>query len=175
MKNIAYLSIGSNMGDRLETFRRAFEILGNNPQIDLLSCSSLYETDPVGYTEQDCFLNAVIKVQTTLNPEELLKTCMDVEQELGRKREKRWGPRTLDLDILLYNHENIESEILSVPHPRMHERGFVIIPLMELTPEIRLPNIDESLSELLEKSSDKKGVRLWKQKDGEDVFALFEN
>ena len=175
MKNIAYLSIGSNMGDRLKTFEAAFNLLSEHPQVQLESCSSLYETDPVGYTEQDCFLNAVFKVQTNLEPEELLKTCMEIERELGRKREKRWGPRTLDLDILLYNHENIETENLSIPHPRMHERSFVMIPLMEIAPEISLPNMDISLSDLLNKISGKEGVRLWKRKNGEGVFALFEN
>ena len=96
--------------------------------------SSIYETDPVGYTNQACFLNAVIKITTSLKSEELLQTCLFIESQLGRKREIRWGPRTLDLDILLYNQENIETESLIVPHPRMQERAFVIIPLMELDP-----------------------------------------
>ena len=175
MKNISYLSIGSNLGDRLDTFQRAFQLLTENLQVELIACSSLYETDPVGYTDQDCFLNAVFKVKTDLKPEDLLQTCNDIEQELGRKREVRWGPRTLDLDILLYNHENIETEILSIPHPRLHERAFVIVPLMEVDPDIRLPKMNTSLSDLLEKIPDKEGVRLWKQKNGEGVFALFES
>ena len=83
--------------------------------IELVCISSLYETDPVGYADQDCFLNAVIKVKTDLKPEELLRICMQIEQELGRKRELEWGPRTIDLDILLYNHENIETEKLICP------------------------------------------------------------
>ncbi|MFJ7851094.1 2-amino-4-hydroxy-6-hydroxymethyldihydropteridine diphosphokinase [Peribacillus sp. NPDC097206] len=175
MKNISYLSIGSNMGESFDTFQRAFQLLSEDPHIKLVSCSSLYETDPVGYTDQDCFLNAVIKVETDLTPEDLLRACMQVEQELGRKRNVRWGPRTLDLDILLYNHENVETEILSIPHPRMHERAFVIIPLMELEPDIILPKMNTSLSDLLEKIPDKEGVRLWKLKNGEGVFALFES
>ncbi|MFJ7640605.1 2-amino-4-hydroxy-6-hydroxymethyldihydropteridine diphosphokinase [Peribacillus sp. NPDC046944] len=175
MKNISYLSIGSNMGESFDTFQRAFQLLSEDPHIKLVSCSSLYETDPVGYTDQDCFLNAVIKVETDLTPEDLLRACMQVEQELGRKRNVRWGPRTLDLDILLYNHENVETEILSIPHPRMHERAFVIIPLMELESDIILPKMNTSLSDLLEKIPDKEGVRLWKLKNGEGVFALFES
>lgn len=99
MRNIAYLSIGSNLGDRLETFRKAFQLLSESPHIKLVSCSSLYETDPIGYEDQDCFLNAVLKVKTDLEPEQLLHACMKIEQDLGRKREIRWGPRTLDLDI----------------------------------------------------------------------------
>jgi 2-amino-4-hydroxy-6-hydroxymethyldihydropteridine diphosphokinase len=175
VRNIAYLSIGSNLGDRLETFRKAFQLLSESPHIKLVSCSSLYETDPIGYEDQDCFLNAVLKVKTDLEPEQLLHACMKIEQDLGRKREIRWGPRTLDLDILLYNHENIETEILSVPHPRMHERAFVIVPLMEVDPDISLPQMHAPLSDLLEQISDKEGVRLWKVKNGEGVFALFES
>ena len=163
------------MGNRLDTFQTAFRLLDENEHIKLVSCSSLYETDPVGYTDQDCFLNAVFKVETDLKPEELLRTCMQIEQELGRKRDIRWGPRTLDLDILLYNHENVETEILSIPHPRMHERAFVIIPLMELETDINLPKMNTSLSDLLDKIPDKEGVRLWKLKNGEGVFALFES
>ena len=175
MENISFLSIGSNMGNRLDTFQTAFRLLDENEHIKLVSCSSLYETDPVGYRDQDCFLNAVFKVETDLKPEELLRTCMQIEQELGRKRDIRWGPRTLDLDILLYNHENVETEILSIPHPRMHERAFVIIPLMELETDINLPKMNTSLSDLLDKIPDKEGVRLWKLKNGEGVFALFES
>ncbi|MFD6438533.1 2-amino-4-hydroxy-6-hydroxymethyldihydropteridine diphosphokinase [Peribacillus sp. NPDC060186] len=175
MVNISYLSIGSNLGNRLVTFQSAFQLLAENSRIELVSCSSLYETDPVGYANQDCFLNAVIKVNTDLKPEELLQTCMQIEQELGRKREVRWGPRTIDLDILLYNHENIETEILSVPHPRMHERAFVLVPLMEVDPDIKLPQMYTPLSGLLEQIPDKEGVRLWKAKNGEGVFALFES
>ena len=163
------------MGNRLDTFQTAFRLLDENKHIKLVSCSSLYETDPVGYTDQDCFLNAVFKVETDLKPEELLRICMQIEQELGRKRDIRWGPRTLDLDILLYNHENVETEILSIPHPRMHERAFVIIPLMELELDINLPKMNTSLSDLLDKIPDKEGVRLWKLKNGEGVFALFES
>lgn len=175
MGNIAYLSIGSNIGDRLETFQRAIQLLDMNDKIRLEDLSSIYETDPVGYTDQACFLNAVIKITTSLKPEELLRTCLFIESELGRKREIRWGPRTLDLDILLYNQENIETESLIVPHPRMQERAFVIIPLMELDPNIKLPNVNAALDDILNQIPDKEGVRLWKQKNGEDVFALFES
>lgn len=175
MRNIAYLSIGSNMGDRLETFHKALQLLDSQDKITIENMSSIYETDPVGYTNQACFLNAVIKISTILKPEELLQICLFIENELGRKREIRWGPRTLDLDILLYNQENIETESLIVPHPRMLERAFVIIPLMELDPSIKLPNVNAALDDILNQVPDKEGVRLWKQKNGEDVFALFES
>ncbi len=175
MENIAYLSIGSNIGNRLETFQRALQLLDKNNEIRLEELSSIYETDPVGYTNQACFLNAVIKISTSLNPEELLQVCLFIESQLGRKREIRWGPRTLDLDILLYNQENIETESLIVPHPRMQERAFVIIPLMELDSGIKLPNVNAALDDILNQIPDKEGVRLWKQKNGDDVFAPFEN
>ncbi len=175
MENIAYLSIGSNIGNRLETFQRALQLLDKNNEIRLEELSSIYETDPVGYTNQACFLNAVIKISTSLNPEELLQVCLFIESQLGRKREIHWGPRTLDLDILLYNQENIETESLIVPHPRMQERAFVIIPLMELDSGIKLPNVNAALDDILNQIPDKEGVRLWKQKNGDDVFAPFEN
>ncbi|MFB5284844.1 2-amino-4-hydroxy-6-hydroxymethyldihydropteridine diphosphokinase [Peribacillus sp. Hz7] len=175
MENIAYLSIGSNIGNRLATFHEALRLLDSNKLVKVVSSSSLYETDPVGYTDQDCFLNAVIKVFTSLSPEELLQTCLSIETKLGRKREIRWGPRTLDLDILLYNQENIETESLSVPHPRMQERAFVIVPLLELDPDIKLPNVNASLNDILNQIPDKEGVRLWKRKNGDDVFGLFES
>lgn len=175
MGNIAYLSIGSNMGDRLKTFQQAIQMLDANDEIRVEELSSIYETDPVGYTNQACFLNAVIKISTTLKPEELLQTALFIESELGRKREIRWGPRTLDLDILLYNQENIETESLIVPHPRMQERAFVIIPLMELDPGITLPNVNAALDDILNQIPDKEGVRLWKQKNGDGVYALFES
>lgn len=174
MEHIAYLSIGSNMGDRVKIFREAIQLLDGN-EVKILDSSSLYETDPVGYTEQDCFLNAVLKISTSLSPEALLKKCMAVEKELGRKREIRWGPRTLDLDILLYNQENIETKSLIIPHPRMLERAFVIIPLMEINKQIKLPNVSASLDAILQQIPDKEGVRLWKRKNGEGVYGLFES
>ena len=175
MENISYLSIGSNMGDRLKIFQKAIQLLGKDDRIKIETVSSIYETDPVGYTNQACFLNAVIKISTCLHAEELLQVCLSIEKELGRKREIHWGPRTLDLDILLYNQENIETESLIVPHPRMQERAFVIIPMMELDPNIKLPNVNVALDDILNQIPDKEGVRLWKQKNGEGVFALFES
>ena len=175
MENIAYLSIGSNIGNRLEIFQKALQLLDEYNEISIEELSSIYETDPVGYTDQACFLNAVLKISTSLQSEELLQTCLFIESKLGRKREIRWGPRTLDLDILLYNQENIETESLIVPHPRMQERAFVIIPLMELDPNIKLPNVNAALDDILNQIPDKEGVRLWKQKNGDDVFGLFES
>lgn len=130
--NKSYLSLGSNMGNRLEMLKQAVSSLKEHPSIDVLKISSLYETDPVGFTEQDPFLNMVIYLQTDLSAYELLDACQNIENELNRKREIRWGPRTIDLDILLYNHDEVKTDRLIIPHPRMHERAFVLVPLLEL-------------------------------------------
>ncbi|MGM9927972.1 MAG: 2-amino-4-hydroxy-6-hydroxymethyldihydropteridine diphosphokinase [Bacillus sp. (in: firmicutes)] len=173
--NTAYLSLGSNLDDRLCYLRDAVKLLQEDEQIDVMSVSSVYETDPVGYTDQGNFLNIVVKVNTAYEAEELLAKCMNIEQTLGRKRIIRWGPRTVDLDILLYNQDNIETDDLSVPHPRMHERAFVIIPLLEIEPNIQLPAMNQPLQVVLEQLPEKEGVRLWKLKNGEDVFAHLES
>ncbi len=175
MKNIAYIGMGSNLGDRSNLLFQAVKSLNEHSQIEVLSTSSIYETAPVGFLEQDLFLNMVIKVKTGLSPVDLLRVNQNIEEEFGRKRSIRWGPRTLDLDILLYNHENIETEMLEIPHPRMTERAFVLIPLLEIDHTIELPISRISLSSLVAGLQDKEGVRIWKQKSGEDVYELFEN
>ncbi|MGV3240492.1 2-amino-4-hydroxy-6-hydroxymethyldihydropteridine diphosphokinase [Streptococcus hyovaginalis] len=169
--NKVYLSLGSNIGDRLEYIREAVQMLHNQEEIKVVNISSVYETDPVGYEEQALFLNIVIQVETSLNPLSLLEQCQKIESELGRKRIIRWGPRTIDLDILLYNQENIVSEKLIIPHPRIEERAFVLVPLIEIAPDIKLPNKPILLKESLQLLRDREGVRVWKQqKNGEDVF-----
>lgn len=160
------------MGDRLEYLERAINELNNHEQIKVVNVSSIYETDPVGYTEQSAFLNMVASVITSLKPEDLLEECLKIELLLGRKREIRWGPRTIDLDILMYNQENMETERLIIPHPRMKERAFVLIPLMEIASHLSNQEFsDINIVELQEKE----GVRLWKRKSGEDAFAPIEN
>ena len=126
MNHTAYLSLGSNMGNRFEFLKEALETLDDNYPIKVVNVSSIYETDPVGYEDQDLFLNMVAQINTDLSPIEFLDACLKIEIELGRKREIRWGPRTIDLDILLYNEENMITERLVIPHPRMHERSFVV-------------------------------------------------
>lgn len=175
MASVAYLSLGSNLDDRLLYLHDAVQLLHNDEHIEVMNVSSLYETDPVGYTNQGNFLNIVVKLKTTYTAEQLLTVSQSIENRLGRKRVIRWGPRTVDLDILLFNHENIESDDLSVPHPRMHERAFVIIPLVEIEPNIKLPTTGRFLNEILERIPDKEGVRLWKRKNGEDVFEHLES
>lgn len=169
MKHIVYIALGSNMGERYNYLLEAIEMLEKHLHIEVEDVSSVYETDPVGYTDQDKFLNLVIKISTILSPQELLKVTQKTENELGRKRGIRWGPRTIDLDILLYNHENIEAENLIVPHPRMFERAFVIVPLLEINQEIE-QNISRSQVEEMKR---REGVTIWKQRNGEDAFVLF--
>ncbi|MFX3624179.1 MAG: 2-amino-4-hydroxy-6-hydroxymethyldihydropteridine diphosphokinase [Ectobacillus sp.] len=171
MKNIAYLSLGSNIDDRYGYLKRAISLLSAHPSIQVQDTSSVYETEPVGYTEQSCFLNMAIKISTSLTPEELLNVIQSIEKELGRKRKIRWGPRTIDLDILLYNHENIETESLVIPHPRMYERAFVLVPLAEVNKEL----IERVSYSQIEEMKRREGVTVWKLKNGEDAFALFGN
>jgi len=175
MNHTAFLSLGSNLGNRIEFLEEALKQLEANYPIKVVNVSSIYETDPVGYEDQDLFLNMVAQINTNLSPIELLDACQKTELELGRKREIRWGPRTIDLDILLYNDENMIMDRLVIPHPRMHERSFVAIPLLEICPNIMLPAIGMPLSEVAGQLTDREGVRIWKQKNGEDVFALFAN
>jgi 2-amino-4-hydroxy-6-hydroxymethyldihydropteridine diphosphokinase len=165
--NTAYIALGSNQGDRSGYLCKAVEEIGRHEQITVEKESSIYETDPVGYTDQDRFLNMVIKVKTALPSIDLLKVLQGFELYFGRKREIRWGPRTLDLDILLYNQENIETEELIVPHPRMWERAFVFIPLLEIADKADIPT-DIDRKALLE-LQDREGVQVWKPKNGEDV------
>ena len=175
MENIAYLGVGSNMGDRLNFLYQSVLNLQNHDEIEVITSSSIFVTKPVGYTDQENFLNMVIKVRTSLTPVDLLAVTQEIERKLGRKREVRWGPRTLDLDILLYNQENIVTEDLIIPHPRMAERAFVLIPLMEIDGHIENPYIKIPVSFSIDELRDREGVQLWKRRNGEDVFELFEN
>lgn len=166
MKSIVYISLGTNVGNRENYLKEAIEELGHHPSIEVQIVSSIYETDPVGYLDQPNFLNLVVKIFTNLTPQELLEVTQTIENKLGRKREIRWGPRTMDLDILLYNQENVETDQLRIPHPRMFERSFVLIPLKEINSQIEVEN-----NKLLED----KGVRLWKRKNGGEEFEHLES
>ncbi|GER67620.1 2-amino-4-hydroxy-6-hydroxymethyldihydropteridine pyrophosphokinase [Weizmannia acidilactici] len=175
MDNFAYLALGSNIEPRFSYLLDAVKALENNLEIKVCKVSSIYETDPVGYTDQGKFLNMAVKINTGLSPFELLDACLRIEKALGRKREIRWGPRTIDLDILLYNHENMETETLVLPHPRMHERAFVLVPLTELDNSLIHPVTKIPFAKLLEACIDREGIRLWKQISGEGVSALSGN
>jgi 2-amino-4-hydroxy-6-hydroxymethyldihydropteridine diphosphokinase len=132
----AYLGLGSNLGDRLGHLQRAVEALAATAGISVVAVSSVYETAPVGGPAQDDFLNAVIAVDTDLAPPDLLAVAMAVEQLAARVRTVHWGPRTLDVDVLLYGDEQVSSADLQVPHPRMYERAFVLAPLHDVAPDL---------------------------------------
>jgi 2-amino-4-hydroxy-6-hydroxymethyldihydropteridine diphosphokinase len=136
----AYLGIGSNVGDRLANLVRAVELLDGEAGIAARRTSRVWETDPVGGPPQPDFLNAVIEVETDRSPRDLLAACHRVESALGRVRETRWGPRTIDLDILLFDDLAVDETDLTIPHPRMIDRAFVLMPLLELQPDVRFPD-----------------------------------
>ena len=127
-----FLSLGSNIGDRIGFLKKALSLLSAHADIDIRNVSSVYETDPVGYTEQDCFLNLVCRIDTDLSPLALLHYIHQVENILGRERTIRFGPRTIDIDILTYDDLVMDDGELTIPHPRMKERAFVQIPLREI-------------------------------------------
>ena len=132
MKNKVYLSLGSNIGNRQEYIESAIELVGKREGIEILKKSGLYETSPVGYVEQDLFLNAVIKIETDFSEREILKIINKIENELDRKREIRWGPRTIDIDILIFSDKKINETDLIIPHKEMLNRLFVLVPLIEI-------------------------------------------
>jgi 2-amino-4-hydroxy-6-hydroxymethyldihydropteridine diphosphokinase len=151
-KRTAYISLGSNLGDRADNLLGAFQRLNDTPGIEIAKISQFFRTEPVGGPEgQEKFYNAAAILETTLEPRELLGELQRIERELGRRRESepRWGPRTCDLDILLIDDEVIETEELTVPHPRMHERLFALRPLASIAPQAVHPKLRRSVLELL--------------------------
>ncbi len=135
-----YLSMGSNEGNRVKNLQRALAFLNNDPGIRILKVSSFYETEPWGGVEQSPFINIVVKIDSTLKADELLKSCQTVENQLGRKRLVHWGPRIIDVDILMLGDIRITDEKLTIPHPYMEEREFVLAPLREIAPDLILPS-----------------------------------
>lgn len=136
----AFVGIGANLGDREATIRRAVELLDELDAIEVVAVSALRETEPWGPVEQPPFLNGAVAVETALEPPELLAALLDVERLLGRVRtDERWGPRTIDLDLLLYGERVVDEAGLTVPHPRLHERRFALEPLAELDPDLMVP------------------------------------
>ena len=135
METTAFVGIGSNLGDREANLRSAIELLSAEDGIEVIAVSEIRETEPVGPVEQGPFLNGVVQVATALPAGELLERLLSVESRLGRVRTERWGPRTIDLDLLLYGSERVDEPGLTVPHPRLHERRFALEPLLDLDPD----------------------------------------
>jgi len=148
----AYLSLGSNLGNRMAHLRGAIQFIENSKDVKIEKVSSVYETEPVGGVPQENFYNMVIEIETTLLPQELLNLVQSAETELKRQREVRWGPRTIDIDILLYGDMVVDEDNLKIPHPEMSDRAFVLVPLLEIAPDLRLPNGDKA-SHYLERVS----------------------
>lgn len=157
----AYLSLGSNVGDRAETLRAAIVELDRADDVEVTAVSGVYETDPVGGVDQDPFYNLAVAVRTTRTPHELLDLAHELEAAHGRDRasEVRWGPRTLDVDLILFGDRVVDDEQLTVPHPRMHERAFVLVPLLEVHPGGTLPD-GTRLSTLVARLAPVEGVAL---------------
>lgn len=146
----AYIGIGSNLGDKLNNCRKSIEMTGRIPDTSVTAQSVFYRTEPVGVEGQDWYVNGVISLSTGLSAQDLLKNLLDIEQIMGRERKKKWDSRTIDLDILLYGQEVIEEENLTVPHPLMHLRRFVLEPMVQLAPDLIHPVLGKSMAGLLE-------------------------
>ena len=158
---VAFIGVGANVGDAAKTCRKAIGLLGEIPGVRVLRASSLYRTEPVGPQDQEWFINAVAEIRTSLAPEALLKALKELEQRLGRTPGKKWGPRIIDLDILLYGQEVIREEHLVVPHPEMHRRRFVLVPLCELASYAIHPAFGVSARGLLDRLTDPARVELY--------------
>ena len=171
----AYIALGSNIGEREETLRQAIANLDKLEGITVLGCSNLYETEPVGYLEQDLFLNMVIEISCELPPEQLLAEMLSLELELGRKRLIVNGPRTIDLDLLWVEGTVMDTPQLTLPHPRMFERAFVLVPLSDVVEQDESDPLYIQLQHRLVDLKGKEGVTFWKTYNWHSASALSEN
>ena len=146
---LAYIAVGSNRGNALENCGKAMAGMVSDGRNRILRCSSFYLTEPVGKKNQEWFVNAVVELDTSLPPRELMAFLLSIEDKMGRIRGERWGPRIIDLDILLYDGEEFKEEGLEIPHPRLHERKFVLVPLKEIAPDLKHPVLKKTISEIL--------------------------
>lgn len=160
---IAYLCLGSNSGDRLKLVEQAVSLLNLAENVKIVRTSALYETEPWGVKDQNWFLNLAVEIKTDLSAEDLLLKCLSIEKTLGRNRtqEERWGERPIDIDIIFYDKKIIDSQILTVPHPQMHKRAFVLVPLLELIPEFVHPFLNKTVSELYDDLEEVEDVFLY--------------
>ena len=157
---IAYLCLGSNLGGREANLRQALTLLSLKVTLD--EVSSIFETEPVGYREQPLFLNLVCRISTNLPPEELLRLAKDIETRMGRVPSQQIdAPRPIDIDILFYNNKIIETQDLTIPHPRLKDRAFVLIPLVKIAPNLVHPKLGKSIAQLVKGVKGQKGVRKW--------------
>jgi 2-amino-4-hydroxy-6-hydroxymethyldihydropteridine diphosphokinase len=166
---IVYVSVGANLGDREATFAAVIRSIEVESEILLLSASPVFETDPIGPEGQGAYLNAALRLRSWLSPTDLLSTLQRIERSLGRDRSgsaERWGPRTVDLDILFYGERCIEMPELIVPHPRAHERAFVMRPMAELAPQLLHPRLGITIGEIVRARPGTESVRHWPRPPG---------
>jgi len=158
MGHTAYIGIGSNIGNKLLQCELAISEILKPDRHTLLGKSSFYKTQPLGYTYQDWFVNGVIEIETALEAPDLLRSLKAIESQMGRQETFQWGPRTIDLDLLFFDEETIQTEELQVPHPHLHERQFVLIPLAEIDPHLIHPVFKKTVQELLNQIKEDQGV-----------------
>lgn len=154
-----FIALGSNLGNRAEWLRKAREKLFAVSTVKFVRASAIYETDPIGKTDQPRFLNQVVEIRTTLTPEDLLFFLLRVEQELGRVRTERWGPRFIDLDLLAFGNRQLQTRWLVLPHPEVPRRRFVLQPWAEIAPEFRVPGFSATVEALLQDCHDNSCVQ----------------
>ncbi len=165
-QNLVFLGLGSNLGDRVETVRGAERLISEIDGVIVVSSASLYETEPVGIADQPSFINSALKIKTILQPAVLLGKLKEIERKMGRVDAVRWGPRIIDIDILLFGNIEVNKIInekgLTIPHPEMTKRAFVLVPLSEIAPNVVHPVLKKSVRELLDDLGDVTDVRVWK-------------
>lgn len=164
---IAFIGIGSNRGNPVDACREAIRHLSETPEVRLLRCSSLYRTEPVGPHDQPWFINAVAEIRTSLPPRRLLEALKEIERRMGRTEGPKWGPRLIDLDLLLYGQEVVAEGDLNIPHPELHRRRFVLVPLCEIASYAIHPAFGVSVRGLMDRLTEPGSVELYSPADAE--------
>jgi 2-amino-4-hydroxy-6-hydroxymethyldihydropteridine diphosphokinase len=167
----AYVGLGANLGDRATTLRAAVQCLARLGEVTAVS--SLYETEPVGYLDQPPFLNAVVRLETDVSPDKLMRALLAIEHDLGRRRSFRNAPRAIDLDLLLVDDDAIDTPLVTLPHPRLHERPFVLVPLSEIAPAVKHPLLGKDAAQLLAALPAPHGIELWASRGWESSHTPF--
>ncbi|BFH65873.1 2-amino-4-hydroxy-6-hydroxymethyldihydropteridine diphosphokinase [Paenibacillus azoreducens] len=167
----AYIALGANLGDREDTLLEAIRRLDETPGVTVIECSNIYETEPVGYVDQPLFLNMAVRVRTGPDPYVLLHVMQQIEKDLGRVRHVRWGPRTVDLDLIWMEGLRENTEELTLPHPRMQERLFVLVPLTDIVPMDETSGLRTEIRAAMDRLDGKEGLQLWKTCNWHSVSA----